>query len=78
MKVNGIQFQLNLLSLTSESYGSSVQKMALKLLQDHLVDFVGSDVHNLRQLELLKETTIQNKVLNLLLPVIENTIETFY
>lgn len=78
MKVNGIQFQLNLLSLTPESYGSSVQKMALKLLQDHLVDFVGSDVHNLRQLELLKETTIQNKVLNLLLPVIENTIETFY
>ncbi|RUA18400.1 MAG: histidinol phosphatase [Flavobacteriia bacterium] len=78
MKANGIQFQLNLLSLTPESYGSGVQKMALKLLQDHLVDFVGSDVHNVRQLELLKEIRIQNKTLNLLLPVIENTIETFY
>ncbi|WP_318344745.1 tyrosine-protein phosphatase [Flagellimonas baculiformis] len=78
MKANGIQFQLNLLSLTPESYGSGVQKMALKLLQDHLVDFVGSDVHNVRQLELLKEIRLQNKTLNLLLPVIENTIETFY
>lgn len=78
MKTNGILYQLNLLSLSPVSYGSSVQKMAMKLLQDHLVDFVGSDIHNARQLELLKEIRIQNKSLNLLLPVIENTIETFY
>ncbi len=78
MRANGIQFQLNLLSLTAESYGSGVQKMAVKLLEDQLVDFVGSDIHNMRQLNLLKEIKLQNKTLNLLLPVIENTIETFY
>lgn len=78
MKANGIQFQLNLLSLTAESYGSGVQKMAIKLLDDQLVDFVGSDVHNMRQLDLLKEIKLQSRVLNSLLPVIENTIDTFY
>lgn len=78
MRSNGIQFQLNLLSLTPESYGSGIQKMAVRLLQDNLINYVGSDIHNIRQLELLKEIKLQSKVLNLLLPVIENTIETFY
>lgn len=78
MKSHGILFQLNLLSLTSESYGSDVQKVAEKLLKDGLMDFVGSDVHNSRQLGLLKETKLSRKVLNGLLPIIENTIENFY
>ncbi|MCK0159335.1 tyrosine-protein phosphatase [Allomuricauda sp. F6463D] len=78
MKSNGISFQLNLLSLSSESYGAGVQKIAEKLLKDGLVDFVGSDVHNSRQLGLLKEIKLSKKVLNNLLPVIENTIQTFY
>ncbi len=78
MKSNGILFQLNLLSLTSESYGSDVQKIAEKLLKDGLIDFVGTDVHNSRQLELLKEIKLSKKVLNRLLSVIENTIQTFY
>lgn len=78
MKSNGILFQLNLLSLTSESYGSDVQNIAEKLLRDGLVDFVGTDIHNLRQLNLLKEIKLSKKVLKRLLPVIENTIHTFY
>lgn len=78
MKADGILFQLNLLSLSSESYGSSVQKIAEKLLADDLIDYVGSDVHNLRQLNLLKDIKLSSKVLNRLLPVIENTIQTFY
>ncbi|WP_421811698.1 tyrosine-protein phosphatase [Flagellimonas sp.] len=78
MKSNGIMFQLNLLSLSSESYGSDVQKVAEKLLKDGLIDFVGTDVHNIRQLGLLKETKVSKKVLNNVLPVIENTIQTFY
>ncbi len=78
MKSNGILFQLNLLSLTSESYGVGVQKIAEKLLKDDLIDFVGTDVHNTRHLGLLKEIRLSKKVLNRLLPVIENTIQTFY
>ncbi|MFD2098843.1 tyrosine-protein phosphatase [Flagellimonas iocasae] len=78
MKTDGILFQLNLLSLSSESYGTNVQKIAEKLLAENLIDYVGSDVHNLRQLNLIKEIKLSTKVLNRLLPVIENTIQTFY
>lgn len=78
MKSRGILFQLNLLSLTSESYGSGVQKIAEKLLKDGLIDFVGSDIHNIRQLNLLKEVKVSKGILDKLLPAIENTIQTFY
>lgn len=78
MKSNGILFQLNLLSLGSEAYGTGVQKMAEKLLSDKLIDFVGTDIHNSRQLSLLKEIKLSKKVLKQLLPVIENTIQSFY
>ncbi|MEC7262442.1 MAG: CpsB/CapC family capsule biosynthesis tyrosine phosphatase, partial [Bacteroidota bacterium] len=78
MKSNGILFQLNLLSLAPESYGSNITKMAEKLLLDGFIDFVGSDVHNIRQLALLKEVKLSSKVLNKLLPVMERTIQTFY
>lgn len=78
MKADGILFQMNLLSLSSESYGTNVQKIAEKLLAENLIDYVGSDVHNLRQLNLLKDIKLSTKVLNRLLPVIENTIQTFY
>jgi tyrosine-protein phosphatase YwqE len=78
MKSNGILFQLNLLSLSAASYGSDVQKIAEKLLKDDLIDFVGTDVHNARQLNLLREIRLSKKVLNKVLPVIENTIQSFY
>ena len=45
-------FQLNLLALTPH-YGQNVQKTALRLLKAGLYDFVGSDVHHQRHLELL-------------------------
>lgn len=78
MKAGGIQFQINLQSLGQEAYGKEIQRMAVKLLKDNMVDYVGSDVHNLRQLEHLKEIKLGNSVLNKLLPVIQRTIETFY
>jgi tyrosine-protein phosphatase YwqE len=78
MKSNGILFQLNLLSLSAASYGSDVQKIAEKLLKDDLIDFVGTDVHNARQLNLLKEIRLSKQMVNRLLPAIENTIQTFY
>jgi tyrosine-protein phosphatase YwqE len=78
MKADGIQFQLNLLSLGQGSYGKEVQKMAERLLKDQMIDYVGSDVHNIRQLERLKEIRLKNGTLHRLLPVIQRTIETFY
>lgn len=78
MKAKGIKFQMNLMSMDADSYGSGVQKVAQKMLQDNLVDFVGSDIHNLQQLERMKEIKLNNGVLNKLLPIIEHTIETFY
>jgi len=77
LKSKGIRFQLNLLSLSSDSYGSAVQKTAEKLIEDGLIDFVGTDVHNKRQLDLLKEVKISKKTLEKLHPIVENTILTY-
>lgn len=75
-KQQGILFQMNMLSL-SEFYNKDVQKIAFKLLEEGMIDFIGSDVHNLNQLNSLKELTIHKKTKALLLPIIENTIARF-
>ena len=76
-KNKGILFQLNLLSL-SEFYGKEVQKKAYKLLNNGLVDFLASDVHNIQQLNSIKEIQVAPKVLEQLVPIIEKTINEFY
>jgi tyrosine-protein phosphatase YwqE len=76
-KKKGILFQLNLLSL-SEYYGKEVQKKAVKLLNEGLIDFVASDVHTIEQLNAVKKIQLSNKHLELLLPILENTIYNFY
>nr|WP_286943029.1 CpsB/CapC family capsule biosynthesis tyrosine phosphatase [Allomuricauda sp.] len=77
-KKKEIRFQLNMLSL-SDYYGISIKKNALKLLEDGMYDFLGSDVHNMKQLFHLKNhVVVKTKTLNRLLPIINNTIQTFY
>lgn len=76
-KDQGILFQLNLLSL-GDFYGKEVPRMAMKLLEDDLIDYAASDVHNLQQLNSLKELSVSKKVLRQMLPIINATIETFY
>ena len=76
-KKNGILFQMNLLSLGT-FYGKEVQKKAHKLLESGLIDYLASDVHNLQQLQSIKELQVSSKLLKLLSPVIENTINDFY
>jgi protein-tyrosine phosphatase len=76
-KKKGILFQMNLLSL-GEFYGKDVQKKALHLLDEGLIDFVASDVHNMHQLQSLKEIKLTNNQLKLMLPLIDRTIQTFY
>jgi tyrosine-protein phosphatase YwqE len=46
----GILLQVNLLSLMGY-YGSRVQKVALQLLEEGLVHFVGSDVHHQKHID---------------------------
>lgn len=76
-KDQGIFLQLNLLSL-SEYYGKDVQKIAHKLLDAGLIDFVATDLHNMGQLEQLKDLKLPDRVLRKLLPIISDTIEAFY
>ncbi|MDO6491491.1 MULTISPECIES: tyrosine-protein phosphatase [unclassified Cellulophaga] len=68
----GTFFQLNLLSLCNY-YGPDVHKTALKLLDSKMYNFIGSDIHNIRQLKVLKEIKLPLKTIELLKPIIENT-----
>jgi len=75
-KEKGILYQLNMLSLT-EFYGKEVQKAAHKLLEENLIDFIASDVHNINQLKELKSSRVSKKTLDVLIPIINNTIINF-
>lgn len=74
---NGVLFQLNLLSL-GDFYGKDVQQMANWLLENGFIDLLGTDVHNLIQLKKLKEVRLTNKILDLIMPIIENNLFYFY
>ncbi len=54
LKDYGCEFQLNLLSLTGY-YGAPVHDLALKLLKNKLIDFVGTDLHHARHIERLQQ-----------------------
>jgi len=75
-KKDGVHYQLNLLSL-GNYYGKEVQQMAYKLLDKGMIDFVGSDVHNIRQLNSLKEVQITSKTTKILKPILKKTNNSF-
>ncbi len=75
-KKEGVRYQLNLLSL-SNYYGKEVQQVAIKLLEKGLIDFVGSDVHNINQLKRLKEVQIADRIIKLLKPIVKETSLSF-
>jgi protein-tyrosine phosphatase len=54
IKEKGVLLQVNALSLTGY-YGESVKKTAFRLLDDKLIDFIGTDMHHVRHLETVKE-----------------------
>ena len=67
---------MNALSLTNH-YGAPTRKVALKLLENGLIDFIGSDAHHVEHIEKIKDIKLSNKHLNMLGSVIENTKNTF-
>ena len=50
----GLVFQINLLSLAGY-YGKAEKKVAEKLIEDDMVDFVGSDIHHPHHVQTIKE-----------------------
>ena len=54
LKAMGCLFQLNLLSLGSY-YGKTVQSLTQYLIKKQYYDFAATDLHNVRQLELLQD-----------------------
>lgn len=76
-KKDGMLFQMNFLSL-SDFYGKKVQKKAIKLLENELIDFIATDIHNIYQMKKLKEIKIYSSLEKILLPIIEKTIYNFH
>lgn len=65
LKDFGCYFQVNILSLTG-SYGKPVRDLALKFFKLDMVDFLGTDMHNLRHLEGLKAVLHDEKLMKLM------------
>lgn len=59
LKERDIIFQLNVLSLTN-AYSAEVQKTAKWLIENNMIDFVGSDVHSTPQLALYRNALQSN------------------
>ena len=73
----GVLMQLNILSL-SDYYGKETKKQAHNLLEHGYIDFIATDIHHLNHLSYLKQSEISQKTLDLILPVMENTITRMY
>jgi tyrosine-protein phosphatase YwqE len=52
LKEKGVLFQLNTISLTGH-YSPETKKIAERMIDENLIDFVGSDCHHLHHLEIL-------------------------
>jgi len=53
LKDRELYFQMNILSLT-KIYSAEIHKMAVQLIKERMVDFIGSDIHNPEYLPLIK------------------------
>ena len=54
LKEMGVEFQVNAMSLTPH-YGKHVNTIAEKLIEKDMIDFIGTDIHYTRHLEVLKQ-----------------------
>ena len=76
-KNKGILFQMNMLSL-GDYYGKDIRRMGQKLLEQGMIDFIASDMHNMRHMNAMRETIVKEKDMDEILPSVKNTIETFF
>ncbi|TGV03963.1 tyrosine-protein phosphatase [Flavivirga rizhaonensis] len=76
LKQLGCFFQLNLLSL-SNHYGKNVEKTADHLIEQQLIDFVGTDIHNKNHVDKLSNLVLNKSRDEHLKEIIKNTNQTF-
>lgn len=72
LKNRGCLFQLNTLSLTPH-YGGTIQKFAFKLIEEGLIDFIGSDTHRIQHIEKLETIRIDHKHFTAIEKIINKT-----
>lgn len=65
LKERGCLLQLNTISLTGY-YGNKVKKTAEELVNNHAIDFLGSDIHHFKHAYALKESLLLPSVKQLL------------
>ena len=61
LKKKGLWFQVNVNSIGGY-YGSDVKKKALMLSQKSMIDFIGSDMHNEKQMDTYKDAIFSNQI----------------
>ncbi|HMR16289.1 MAG: histidinol phosphatase [Confluentibacter sp.] len=76
LKNLGCHFQLNLLSLSTH-YGKSVEKTAHYLIEENLMDFAGTDAHNLTHIEKLSAIVLNKNLIKKMPYLIDKTNTTF-
>ncbi|MDD7885814.1 tyrosine-protein phosphatase [Flavivirga sp. 57AJ16] len=76
LKQLGCIFQLNLLSL-SDHYGKNVEKTASYLMNEKLIDFVGTDIHNEKHISKLSNLVLNKRKHEDLKEIINHTNRTF-
>jgi len=57
LKEMGVELQVNALSLT-EHYGKHIKLIAEKLIEKDMIDFMGTDLHHTKHLEILKRVPL--------------------
>ena len=65
LKNRGILFQINFVSLTG-IYSHQIKRMAEKLIDNNMVDFVGSDLHHIAHINLIKDVLTEQYFIRLL------------
>lgn len=65
LKDRGVFFQVNIMSLTGH-YSSEVKRIAEKLIENGMVEFIGTDLHNPDQLQILQSARYERSLKNLI------------
>lgn len=76
LKKLGVKFQLNILSLTNY-YGKTVNNISEKLIYRDLIDYIGSDIHNLHHIEAIEKKKIKSKYADKIVKIMEKNILDF-
>ncbi|MUP47500.1 histidinol phosphatase [Gramella sp. BOM4] len=76
LKTRGCKFQLNMLSLSGH-YGEAIQRMAVKLLENQMIDFLCTDAHKLEHMHKVKQIKLNKKHSELIKPILENNKRLF-